>query len=144
MSKIGGNVWRNVTAGGAISSISDRGYRSAGLHKYTLCKESRREIKATRCENETAEPRSVFWTIGQRRRKESAGNLKGTGAKERDRDSREREKKQARKSFPLVERNTHRFATIQRFALALHCKVAHYATRFFSYPIVRSIGVGAR
>jgi len=36
----------------------------------------------------------------------------------------EKEKKQAGKSFPLVERNTHRFATIQRFALALHCKAA--------------------
>lgn len=47
-------------------------HRFAGLHKCTLCKGSRWGIKATRCENETAEPRSVFWTIGQRRRKESA------------------------------------------------------------------------
>lgn len=47
---------------------------------------------------------------------------KGVGSAERARE-RETEnttegKKSKRKSFPLVERNTHRFATIQRFARA--------------------------
>lgn len=72
----------------------------------------RRQSKGTeaaRCENETAGPQSVFWTSGQRRRKESArGN---------DEDGENRERKSKRtEGFPLVERNTHRFATIQRSA----------------------------
>lgn len=48
--------------------------------------------------------------------------------------------KQVHEGFPLVERNTHRFATIQRFAL----KPSNYATSFFSFPIVVRSVVGAR
>lgn len=127
------------------------------------CARTWRGIKAARCENETVELWSVFWTIDQRRRKEpivrwlrcrfeqaygrKIKKRKGKRERERGRDK-AREEKSKRKSFPLVERNTHRFATIQRFARArarpVPRKAGHYATRLFSYSIGRSIGVGAR
>lgn len=81
---------RNVTAEGPSRPFPR--YRSAGLRKCTLCKGPRREIRATRCENETAEPRSVFWTIGQRRRKESTRNLERNGREREGDTGREREK----------------------------------------------------
>lgn len=65
----------NVTNGCARKSLKKikrrlKCYANA-LTIYELEKD--RGIKATRCENETAAgPHSVFWTSGQRRRKELA------------------------------------------------------------------------
>lgn len=110
---------------------------------------SRWGIKATRCENETAEPRSVFWTIGQRRRKEPARVKRVAIKRERERKKKNRDgkkEKSKRKSFPLVERNTHRFATIQRFtrARARYTAKRHIMQRASSLTQLRARSVQAR
>lgn len=76
---------------------------------------------ATRCENETDGATLRF--LDDRPKKAKGGRLRsgdgGGGGRETERLRWENKKKKSkRKSFPLVERNTHRFATIQRFPRA--------------------------
>lgn len=109
LTKRGETTRRNVTTGVHPVVFRSR-YRSAGLRKCTLCKGSRCEIRATRCENETAEPRSVFWTIGQRRRKEPTRNSRGMGAREKEIPRQPREEKKSKRARVFRSLNVTRTA----------------------------------
>mgnify|MGYP004593308399 CR=1 FL=1 len=73
-------------------------------------------IEAARCENETAA--ICFLDERPKKAKGTSPRLEGDHREriQRKRRRGKEKKKQVHEGFPLVERNTHRFATIQRFA----------------------------